>query len=231
MRRWLILLPAFLLLMGPAMASEYYYESLSYAIEARPQGIAYACSLQFTSLKAGLSQVELTIPYAASQISSGPTVILDDREVRPEMVPEGNGTHLVLPCDEKRVGEMGSIGLSYLAGEGVTVGPGAKIPVRTLGLGANVTIHALSLNLPDGYTVSKVETPQGIIKESGSGGIPLEIGTRSVELVFVIRRTTPLDNPYVVWGIVLGSVAVVGGIVAYTLFWRKRRAGGGHPDE
>jgi hypothetical protein len=229
MRRWLISLLLFLSV-GPALAADYYFESLSYTIEARPQGIAYACSLQFTSLKAGLNQVELTIPYQASEISSGPTVILDKRAVQPGMVTQEDGIHLVLPCEEKRVGEMGSLGLTFIAGEGVTIGPGARIPVRTLGLGGNVTIHALSLNLPDGHTVSRVETPDGVIRESGSGGIPLDIGTSSVRLVFVVRRTTPLDNPYVVWGIILSSVAVIGGIAAYLFYRRRRKAADGLPD-
>ena len=168
--------------------------------------------------------------FESGRISSGPTVILDKKAVKPEVVAQANGTHLVLPCDEKRVGEMGSLGLTFIAGEGVAIGPGARIPLRTLGLGGNVTIHALSLNLPDGYTVSRVETPDGVIRESGSGGIPLDIGTSSVELAFIIRRTTILDNPYVVWGIILGSVAVIGGITTYLFYRRRRKAADVLPD-
>ena len=223
MHRWLIPLLGALAILGPAAAaSDYYFESLSYTIQVWPQGIAYGCSLQFTSLKPGLSEVGLTIPYPLLEISSGPTVILDEKEVDPEISDHNGVTHLVLSFDGKRVGEIGDLDLTYVAGQGITIAPGARIPVRTLGLGGNVTVQALSLKLPQGFTVSRVETPQGVVKQSRSGGVPLDIGMQSVELVFVIRRTTLLDNPYVSLGIVLGSLAVAAGLAVYVVYRRKR---------
>ncbi len=223
------LVPLFVLLsllLGSCSGEDYYFESLSYTIAASSQGTAYECGLEFVSLDPGLSSVDILVPYARGEISSGPVVMLGKAEIKPTITELDNGLLLCMEFSQMKVGQMESIELRYVVSEGTDLRPGSRIRVRTLGLGGNATLHALSLKLPDGLTVSKVETPQGTVKAGGAGGVPLDLGQEPVELVFVLRRVTPLDNPYVSWGIGLGCVAIVAGFLLYRMYGRPRGKSG-----
>jgi hypothetical protein len=110
--------------------------------------------------------------------------------------------------------------MRYGVAEGVEVEHGAKVEVRTLGLGGNITIQALNLRLHNGLTVSRIETPDGVIKPN-QAGIPLTLSKESVTLVFGIRRTNLLDNRNVVLGLELGVLGVVAGGLIYVWYRRK----------
>jgi hypothetical protein len=215
-------LPLVLLLVLPAtcLASDYYFESLTYNIESSPRGTSYTCSLQFVSLRPDLKSVEVTIPYAFEEITSQLITFLGKTQVQPTMSDVDGGTHLTINFDGMKVGELETLSLRYGIDEGTGVSAGARVEVRTFGLEADVTTHALNLKLPRGFTVSRIETPDGVLR-SGRSGIPLDLGRESLVLYFVIRRLTILDNSYVTLGLSLGVIAVVVGGVLYFLYRRK----------
>ena len=209
-----------LLLLASCSGSEYYFESLTYNVESSPRGTSYTCSLDFVSLVRDLESIEVTIPYDLEDIMVQPVVFLGKRQVTPE-ITEGEGeTDLLIDLDGMKVGELETLSLQYSTEEGVELKAGARVEVRTFGLGGDVTTHAINLKLPKGFTISRIETPDGVLR-SGSSGIPLDLGREPVVLFFVLRRTNILDNTYVSLGIFLGAiVAIVGGIL-YVLYRKK----------
>jgi hypothetical protein len=122
--------------------------------------------------------------------------------------------------DGMKVGQVETLSLRYSVNKGTALEAGARVEVRTFGLGGNVTTHALNLKLPRGFTVSKIETSDGTLR-SGRAGIPLDLGMEPVVLFFVLRKTTILDNRYVSLGLTLGVIAVAVGGVLYILYRKK----------
>jgi len=222
------MLPALVLLflLATCSGSEYYFESLTYNVESSTRGTSYACSLQFVSLEKNLESIELTIPYDLEDITVQPVVFLGKRQVTPEISEEEGETDLYIELDGMKIGELETLSLQYSTEEGVELEAGARVEVRTFGLGGDVTTHAINLKLPRGFTISRIETPDGVLR-SGSSGIPLDLGREPVVLFFVLRRTNILDNTYVSLGILLGAVAAVIGGILYVLYRKKLILAGG----
>jgi hypothetical protein len=220
MLRKIVPFVALLALLGSCSASDYYFESLTYNVESSPRGTSYTCSLQFVSLVPGLDSIEITIPYGSGEIKAQPIVFLGKAQVTPTMTDVEGMSHLAIDFEGMKVGELQTLSLNYNIDQGTELEAGARVEIRTFGLGGDVTTHALNLKLPRGFTVSKIETPDGALR-SGRAGIPLDLGREPVVLFFVIRRTTILDVRYVSLGLTLGIVAIVVGGVLYFLYRRK----------
>ena len=218
--RCIFSLVALFFLLTACSASEYTFESLTYNIESSPRGTSYTCSLQFVSLTPDLNSIEVTIPYDYGEITSQLIVFLGKTQVTPTIRELDGGTHLTVDFDGMKVGELETLSLRYGIDEGTGVEAGARVEIRTFGLGADVTTHAINLKLPKGVTVSKIETKDGVIR-SGRSGVPLDLGMEPVVLYFILRSITILDNPYVTLGLTLGIIACAAGGVLYFLYRRK----------
>jgi hypothetical protein len=209
-----------LLLLPLCVAEDYSFESVAYDVQTSPNWTVYDCALQIVALKPDLSHLEIMIPYPPGELQPEPLVFVGQTQLDPGISEEGDGSLLSLDMAEMKIGEMANINMRYGVAEGVEVEHGAEVEVRTLGLGGNITIQALNLRLRDGLTVSRIETPDGVIKPN-QAGIPLTLSKESVTLVFGIRRTNLLDNRNVVLGLELGVLGVVAGGLIYVWYRRK----------
>lgn len=215
MLRPLSLYFVFVLFLVSCIADQYYYESVSYVVETSSKGTFTACSLQIVSLQPDLSSLEIIIPYSMDEFSTLPIALVGKTELKPEIVESGEQLTLRINFSEMKVGEMEYIRVRFTTNQGVDLKPGSRVEVKTLGLGGNITAQALNLKLPKGLTVARIETQSGVVKPGSSGDAPITLGRDPVSLIFFIRRATPLDNPYVVWGIGLGIIGIVAGYILY----------------
>ncbi len=214
------LVSAFLLLACQVAADDHYYESLSYTIETSAASTAYACRLSLVSLVTNLSRIQITVPFAREELAADPVVFLGKTGLQPKVTPRDGSTLLDVSFRGMKVGEMNTVDLRYVVKKGTAIKPGASIEVRTLGLAGNVTYHTLSLKLPGNYVISKIQTPDGIVK--GSGGVPLNLGTEPVSLSFVVRKKNLLDSGYFVWGLAIAIIGLIAGSATYVWYAKVR---------
>ncbi len=220
MLRTLALWLALSLLIGRGLAlDQYYYESVSYSFETSPLKTYVTCSMQVVALDPGLSSLTLRIPYPQGHVESGPTILMEKSVVKPAVTDLGNATEVCVNLPRVRVGQMVSLTLQYSLVGGTEIRHGSRLEVRTLDLDANVSEQALGLKLPKGFTISRIEVLDGSYRPGASGAV-VDLGSRSATMVFVVRRTTILDSPYVLLAMFLSaSVFAVG----WALAARKRR--------
>jgi len=209
------------LLLASCLAEEsHYFESISYSIETSQMGISMTCKMQVVSLQANLSSVNISVPYPPGDLLSEPIVMVGKKVVAPTIRTGENETVLSVGLAGMKLGQLESITLRYIVRGGITLGPGSRVEVRTLGLGGGATGQTLGLKLPKGLTISRIETPYGSVRP-GKSGASLHLGAESTRVVLVVRRTNLLDNRYAAWGIALAIVAVPAGLLFRR--WRRKR--------
>jgi len=215
------LLVALLLAIIPlAAGASHSYESVRYTIDTSPQQTSFDCRLQVLALDPNLSSVQITIPYPRSDLSQSPTLVVGKSVVQPEPQYLEDSTLLVIPLPEMKVGELLDLRLKFSVKGGSEIRGGAVVKVKTLGLDANATEQSIQLQMPEGFVVSKVETPFGSAKGKGSAG--LYIGPDPCEVSIYVRRKNPFDYLYFNVGLVVVIIAAASYLVARSYLRRAK---------